>query len=535
MPDPTKSHPLRVVKQEDDMNSDLEATEEQAISVAISTLAVPENRGASTLRSPHEHVQRVIEQPTYRVPNIPFDEKQASLTSYPPGCPVLHVNASAIPPVVTIGQTQSVAFNMAARELQFCIIPAHGGEAIVASESQLQYAPRCPVEATVNDDTGPTTRQASVLTSYQPSPTSVALYSVQEDGACGSIFHGIPKESIKYRPNVAAGIVPPAATAIAAVAAATTNVSGTSSPSDGLTKTGQSQGAFSYLGHSDQSASNQYAQEVDDAMSISFGINSPAKRSIVKARKVSPDVPAKRRKSNEGVSIVSPSENEGMNREVYTPRESQSGGRDASPEPSKRKQSPTAKRESSDDVSPVTATSMTSHTWKGDHLDKCTTACTKFIIPSCSFRVVAIKEFFAENGDTIMRETNCRICFKTQLQSASRGNNLWHMHLEVDGAPDDVYRAIITIERLLVRTLCYEEQGRALYYMALLNKHRHKNTHNKVVRQFCCHLNKEDMKYMYVKRLPRNYEEIIGICIGKSGSRKKRIEKGGMQNRYQHE
>ena len=57
----------------------------------------------------------------------------------------------------------------------------------------------------------------------------------------------------------------------------------------------------------------------------------------------------------------------------------------------------------------------------------------------------------------------------------------------------------LRLNEYLYATLCYEEQGRALYYMALLNGHRHKNTHNKVVRQFCCHFNKEDMKYMYVQ------------------------------------
>lgn len=98
------------------------------------------------------------------------------------------------------------------------------------------------------------------------------------------------------------------------------------------------------------------------------------------------------------------------------------------------------------------------------------------------------------------------------------------MHLEVNGTPDDVYRAIIAIERLLIRTLCYEEQGRALYYMALLNEHRRKNANHNIVRQFCCHFVKEEMKYMYAKRLPENYENIIGICIGKNGSRKKKIE-----------
>lgn len=124
-----------------------------------------------------------------------------------------------------------------------------------------------------------------------------------------------------------------------------------------------------------------------------------------------------------------------------------------------------------------------------------------------------------------MRETNCQIRFKAYCENTCRGNLAWKMHLELDGTPENVYFAITTIERLLVATLDDEEKGRALYYFALLNEHREKNNHNKVVRQFCCHLNKEMMKYMYVKRLPKNYDEVIGILIGKNGSRKKGIMK----------
>lgn len=124
-----------------------------------------------------------------------------------------------------------------------------------------------------------------------------------------------------------------------------------------------------------------------------------------------------------------------------------------------------------------------------------------------------------------MRATGCQIRFKASRQNTSRRNLLWKMHLELDGTPEDAFLAVTTIERLLVGTLDYEEKGRALYYFALLNEHREKNMHNKVVRQFCCHLNKEMMKFMYVKRLPKNYEEIIGILIGKNGSRKNRMMK----------
>lgn len=99
-----------------------------------------------------------------------------------------------------------------------------------------------------------------------------------------------------------------------------------------------------------------------------------------------------------------------------------------------------------------------------------------------------------------------------------------NIYLEIKGTQDDAFRAIVEIERLLVAMLSYEQRALALYYMALLNEHRQKNSENKVVRQFCCHLkHMTEMKYMYVSRLPENYKDVIGLLLGKQGSRKKRM------------
>lgn len=99
------------------------------------------------------------------------------------------------------------------------------------------------------------------------------------------------------------------------------------------------------------------------------------------------------------------------------------------------------------------------------------------------------------------------------------------MHLELEGTEENKYRAIIEIEQSLVATLHYEDKGVALYYMALLNDYRPKNMQTRIVHQHCPHLKrmKSTMKYVYVCRLPDNYNNILGFLLGKSGSKKRRI------------
>jgi len=169
---------------------DNETTEETVPPAA----AHDENEGAAPISN-----QRV---PIIPGPIIPFDNNQASLTSYPRGCPVLHVNVTVMPPVITIGVVHSVSFNVASKELLFHVSAQNrmnAGDHILASEAQLQLAPLCKVEAEVNDGTGLTKKSATVLTSYQPTANSPALYSLREDGPSGSLFHGIPRESLRYQ------------------------------------------------------------------------------------------------------------------------------------------------------------------------------------------------------------------------------------------------------------------------------------------------------------------------------------------------
>lgn len=136
---------------------------------------------------------------------FPLTPEQARVTAFPPGCDVLHVNDEDSPPTVTLGQVESVSFDVASKELLYAVVPkndpitSNSQSSIVASETQLLFAPLCTVEATLNGSLGPTTKPAIVLTSYQPCPLAEPLYSLQEEDS-GALLHGLPKACVKYRP-----------------------------------------------------------------------------------------------------------------------------------------------------------------------------------------------------------------------------------------------------------------------------------------------------------------------------------------------
>lgn len=139
--------------------------------------------------------------------NIPFDAHQAALTLYPPSCPVIHTDATKKPPAVTFGKVKSVSFNMASKEFLYHVTTTQGSteNTILALENQLSFAPLCTVEIKISDESGSTTTSATVLTSYQPIPSSEVLYSLQKDS--GTVLHGISKDCIKYR-NVHSSLNP---------------------------------------------------------------------------------------------------------------------------------------------------------------------------------------------------------------------------------------------------------------------------------------------------------------------------------------
>ena len=126
--------------------------------------------------------------------------EKASMTSFPPGCPVLHVDTTASPPVVTMRKVESVSVDLSSFAFSYHVTSNTGGDdAIIAPESQLQWTPSCNVWAYVTSETGPAWKPCIVLTGYQPTPQSVPLFSLQEVGSTGSLFHGIPKEYVCYR------------------------------------------------------------------------------------------------------------------------------------------------------------------------------------------------------------------------------------------------------------------------------------------------------------------------------------------------
>ena len=75
-------------------------------------------------------------------PTIPFDDTQASLTKFPPGCSVLHVNSAEQPPsTTTLGVVESVSFHVATKELLYHIVP----QDILAAYQGLNHCVGSPI------------------------------------------------------------------------------------------------------------------------------------------------------------------------------------------------------------------------------------------------------------------------------------------------------------------------------------------------------------------------------------------------------
>jgi hypothetical protein len=144
-------------------------------------------------------------------PTIPFDDSQASLTSFPPGCSVLHVDSTKQPPSTTLGVVESVSFHVATKELLYKVVPQDllltSKDSITALEAQLLFAPLCTVEVEFATEFETTTKVGTVLNCYHPKNAPEALYSIQEDS--GSLLHGISKAYVKYKPiNYLASVEP---------------------------------------------------------------------------------------------------------------------------------------------------------------------------------------------------------------------------------------------------------------------------------------------------------------------------------------
>lgn len=131
------------------------------------------------------------------------------------------------------------------------------------------------------------------------------------------------------------------------------------------------------------------------------------------------------------------------------------------------------------------------------------------------------EDFVKDHVDDIIRDTQCQI--QLGIYNGDGYRRQREIYFDLAGTQEATTRAIHALERSLVGSLDRQEKGRALYYMALLNAHRRKNDRNKVVRQFCYHLGKEQaMRYMFARRLPQD-EPVIAVLIGRGGHNHKKM------------
>jgi hypothetical protein len=417
---------------------------------------------------------------------IAFDEAQAAKTAFPPGCPVLHVNAVVDPPIVTIGIVHSVAYNVTSSELIYSVTPINpsAGDHILTSEAQLQLTPRCKVQAQVNDGAGMKSVPAIVLTSYQPTPDSVALYSIQEDFPRGALFHGIPQKSIEYRPV--------ATTAAATTATSTTQSVGVASNA-AVGRAEVSQNQSRDAGQANTVRISPTHEEPPTAMNTvvtskdrkrPFIPVAAAKRSIDSCKEddasgapaAAEQVSAKRRKSNERaqspnscVRMTDPLDTELMDPQNDHPK------------------SPAADAAASQ-FSYASLATTPSH--QEPVID------TKFIVPGCAFTVETIKgmstvfaavdvgstysrsvlylfsfcscrttqDFATENVNNMIHDTHCQLHLKIERGDRSIRKSR-AIYFQLRGTQEATTKAIHSLERSLVATLDPHEKGRALYYM----------------------------------------------------------------------
>lgn len=136
---------------------------------------------------------------------------KATLACFPPGCPVLYIDKDddAMRVAVSIGNVESVFVDLTpgASLLYFYKISlGYEEKTIIARESQLQWAPHCPVwmrplpQATPTADGASEWKSAVVSGSYQGTPDADPQYSVQEVGSGTAMFHGVAKDCLRFRP-----------------------------------------------------------------------------------------------------------------------------------------------------------------------------------------------------------------------------------------------------------------------------------------------------------------------------------------------
>lgn len=127
---------------------------------------------------------------------------KAMLAKFPPGALVLLTDISTYPIVVSRGTVEAVFIDLSpeklTREYVFCVRHDNDETTTMAVETQLQWAPHCPVwlKSLPNGES----KSATVIGSCQEFVDSKPLYSVQVPDGTG-IFHGVGADNLCYRPT----------------------------------------------------------------------------------------------------------------------------------------------------------------------------------------------------------------------------------------------------------------------------------------------------------------------------------------------
>jgi hypothetical protein len=508
--------------------------------------------------------------------------EKAVLASYPPGCLVLHISTSDTPSLVTFGIVQSVLIDLMSRLFVYRVAPTDTGTGytFLSPESQLQWSPSCKVWAFVSPNGADQSvwKPCIVLTAYQPSPQSPPLFSLQNDepSGTGALFHGIPKHCIKYRPvnsespngeEPAVGVAPivvnegpvPHAPAPGRMPLGRPVVNENfASPASAkifvpqepvMNQVPAPRASAEIFVPQGSDMNDKPASRAARRLSLVSNYSTQSRTSETMPTRFTPAATrpsdteierpsAKRAKTNQG--LPSPMGFAGNNEEGATPVGSVVQFPTSSEEAVNRELS--ARRRSKTQV-----TAAEEEYANDEMIEQEDLSTVDFVIPGCvfdddtiigtyiiqphSFLSLAdtqscalfwLSGFVVRNWKMIKRETNCKI------DAFSRGKEpgQMRMYLQLTGPREQITTAQRAVERSLVSLVDKDERGRALYYMALANKHRNKsdNTEQQIVFQYCCHLKKPGMKHMLHQKLPKDFEEIIGFVIGKNGGRKRQIE-----------
>lgn len=124
-----------------------------------------------------------------------------------------------------------------------------------------------------------------------------------------------------------------------------------------------------------------------------------------------------------------------------------------------------------------------------------------------------------------MHETNCILRLKSRDRHYGE-----ELYVDIQGPRKLVDSAICTLEKSLISLAHPFEQGRAAFYMAILNDHRFVTERNgfEIVYQNCYHHSKYGQKipqYILYKRFPEGFRPAFGMAIGSRGRFKNKIAK----------